>query len=294
MSDSHLYGVQLRDGEPCKKVASELRRWIKDTGCVNLRRKPDYTFIGQGQFGSVFTVRSINKPADAQHCDLVVKEIKYPVGDPLYNDYVKLARSETKIQKIAARHNIGVKVWTDFECNHRMYIVMSRLPPGNTYRKYRDDPRLRFPRRTVEIIQSIIDKLGDFHELGYVHLDLHSNNIWVTETGETFLLDFGYARKITKVRHPSEAFVEDHNKIQRLADYTRLMWATTLKDPSVLQPADPGWKTLIRDLFGWELIDSQTIRRYSFSKNKEANYELWKLYLHVMEFKMDTPMVTAA
>lgn len=273
----HLYGVVLQGARVCKNTALDIKNWIKTKGCRSLDASSSYQQIGKGAFGSVFSIRTITDLHSASKCDLVVKQIKYNQ---------QIGREETieeaRIQQMAADlHGIAVKVWYYFECNDAMYIIMDRLPPGRTLYKTRA-MQAGYPPSDHTLIAKVLKELTKLHNMGYIHGDLHGDNIWVTDMGDPLLVDFGYAQPIHTVINLSRTPERNIEaiKLKIVGDHARLMWATTSQNPKVVsEPADPEWVRFFAKMFGWELANHRTINRFSTTMNRMQYYDLWDLYL---------------
>ncbi|AWK88019.1 serine/threonine protein kinase [Azospirillum thermophilum] len=82
-----------------------------------------------------------------------------------------------------------------FEENGTAYLVMELLD-GRTMKKVIAEQGGRLDvRRTLAILTPIMKALQAVHEQGFIHRDISPDNIFVTNTGEKKLLDFGAARQ---------------------------------------------------------------------------------------------------
>jgi hypothetical protein len=84
-----------------------------------------------------------------------------------------------------------------FEENATAYLVMELLE-GRTMKKYLADSGGRLDvRRTLSVLGPIMKALQTIHEQGLIHRDISPDNIFLTNSGERKLLDFGAARQAT-------------------------------------------------------------------------------------------------
>ncbi len=82
-----------------------------------------------------------------------------------------------------------------FEENATAYLVMELLE-GRTMKKYLADSGGRIDvRRTLGVLTPIMKALQTIHEQGLIHRDISPDNIFLTNSGERKLLDFGAARQ---------------------------------------------------------------------------------------------------
>ena len=89
-----------------------------------------------------------------------------------------------------------VKIFDSFEDNRTAYIVMEYLD-GETLGAYlkREGP---IPEdQAVDMIRPIMESLITVHAEGLIHRDIAPDNIFLTKTGETKLIDFGASRYAT-------------------------------------------------------------------------------------------------
>ncbi|CAK0765817.1 hypothetical protein WCLP8_3890001 [uncultured Gammaproteobacteria bacterium] len=92
-----------------------------------------------------------------------------------------------------------VSVQDFFEENHTAYMVMDLLV-GETFKKFITDHGGKLPfRLALSTLAPMMRAMQAVHELGLIHRDLSPNNIFVTNLGETKLIDFGAARQAAKV-----------------------------------------------------------------------------------------------
>ena len=74
------------------------------------------------------------------------------------------------------------------------YIVME-LVRGKTLGQLLEDESLTLAR-SVQIVSSIAEALGEAHHQGIVHRDVKPSNVVITERGQVKVLDFGLVKQI--------------------------------------------------------------------------------------------------
>ena len=85
-------------------------------------------------------------------------------------------------------------------------IFMEKLK-GMVFSKYIDKTLPNNLDEVEEVTQKIFQKIRDLHELGYIHLDLHVENIWVNKDKTVYLLDYGYVKQSTNREDRQDDFI---------------------------------------------------------------------------------------
>ena len=73
------------------------------------------------------------------------------------------------------------------------YIVMELLKGRDLLHVLREEPALDL-RRKVMIVVQVLDGLGHAHKVGIVHRDIKPANVFIVESGDAKIMDFGIAR----------------------------------------------------------------------------------------------------
>lgn len=300
------YAVTIDNAVPCQQIAAELRQWILRDGCREMTKgKRDVTIMGKGSYGTVFKIDSFDFKTMPHKCDMVIKEIKLIRGRHTSQRYMDELRRDTdrevRVQRIAADANISPKIWDYFECRNIIYIIMGRLPEGQTlYRWMNGSLPMKRPLRDVVI--DIIESVNDLHALGYIHGDLHSGNIWVTNEGKVLIYDFGFAKSIPTEQQLGRAYPNmtkghmlEYIYFMLIADWIRLMWTTEMKgrDMSFIDTYDAPdfWVQFIKRNYNWELLNMADLKRKSQRTGEIRIHSLWTLYLHAVGLPKTTPLI---
>ena len=89
-----------------------------------------------------------------------------------------------------------VNIYDSFEENGTAYIIMEYLE-GETLASYLEHEGTLPAERAIGMMMPIIESLATVHEAGIIHRDIAPDNIFVTNTGDVKLIDFGAARFAT-------------------------------------------------------------------------------------------------
>lgn len=114
-------------------------------------------------------------------------------SDPLYRArFLREARAVSALShpNIAAVHDYGE---TD---DGQPYIVMEFVK-GLTLSKLLEEDTLTMAR-SIEIVMSIAEALGEAHHHGIVHRDVKPSNVVVNERGQVKVLDFGLVKQLAE------------------------------------------------------------------------------------------------
>lgn len=88
------------------------------------------------------------------------------------------------------------KYFCSFIAEKELWIVMPLLDAGSvhdlTIKKY-SDRRIKDEVLLASILKQIVEGLSYFHEMGFIHRDLKSQNILMNESGRVVIGDFGIA-----------------------------------------------------------------------------------------------------
>ena len=100
------------------------------------------------------------------------------------------------------KHPNIIRIMTYFEENRTAYLVMDYLE-GESLSEY----LIRVGKLTspdgIQLMLPIIDGLSHIHAQGFIHRDVKPSNIYLTNEGNTILLDFGAARQALQEKSQS-------------------------------------------------------------------------------------------
>lgn len=89
-----------------------------------------------------------------------------------------------------------VRIFDRFEENNTAYIVMEYLA-GETLRERLDKTGPMTMEEAKTIISPVMDALITLHNEGVIHRDISPDNIFLTESGDVCLIDFGSAKHLS-------------------------------------------------------------------------------------------------
>ncbi|MCR5276041.1 MAG: serine/threonine protein kinase [Clostridiales bacterium] len=89
-----------------------------------------------------------------------------------------------------------IKIFDTFEENNTAYIVMEYLE-GETLATRLKREKTIPEDEAVELLMPVMLSLQEIHKQGILHRDIAPENIFITETGEVKLIDFGASRFAT-------------------------------------------------------------------------------------------------
>ncbi|HJW25232.1 MAG TPA: serine/threonine-protein kinase [Rhodocyclaceae bacterium] len=164
--------------------------------------------LGFGGMGMVYKALDLRKlEASDRNPYIAIKVLNVQFrGHP--KSLIALQREAKKAQKLA--HPNIVTVY-DFDRDGSMvYLTMEYLAgkPLSQLLRSPDFKGMPWPS-ALRIVAGIAKALGYAHERGFVHCDLKPANVFVTDSGEVKVIDFGIARVFQKPEQDTEATVFD-------------------------------------------------------------------------------------
>jgi len=108
-----------------------------------------------------------------------------------------LGRFEREAKAIAALNQPNIVCIYDFGRMDEVAYVVMELLEGRSLREQLDAGPLP-PRKAVELSIQMARGLAAAHAKGVIHRDLKPENLWVTQTGQLKILDFGLAKNVTE------------------------------------------------------------------------------------------------
>ena len=162
--------------------------------------------LGQGGFGITylgFDLRLKTKLAIKEYypsglavrntANMTVMNATRDVVEDFRQGMDKFLEEARTVARFESHANI-VSVRDFFECNGTAYMVMTYFE-GKTMLKYLNERGGVIPfEEAIQILSPIMDALDTIHASGLIHRDISPDNIFMTNTGEIKLLDFGAAK----------------------------------------------------------------------------------------------------
>ena len=145
--------------------------------------------IGEGGMGTVFLARDLRL---GRRVAIKFLQTNQP---ELTQRFLVEARTTARCQ-----HDNIVVIYDVGEHNQSPYIVLEYLT-GKPLTHYTENAQKIPHARAVEIMCSILRALECAHEHGIVHRDLKPDNIFIMDSGNLKVLDFGIAKVLQQQQH---------------------------------------------------------------------------------------------
>src|SRR5271165_627636 len=147
------------------------------------------SLIGQGGMGEVYRAKDSRLGRD-----VAIKVLPgHLAGDPK-----SLMRFEQEAKALAALAHPNILVIHDAGTHADIAYCVTELLEGETLRERLDRSPLSW-QRTAEIGAAVAEGLSAAHSKGIVHRDIKPGNIFLTADGRVKILDFGLARRQSKL-----------------------------------------------------------------------------------------------
>jgi predicted Ser/Thr protein kinase len=148
--------------------------------------------LGSGSFGVVYLVEKNGK----KYAIKVISINFDPIFGMTSGNNLKNIKNEIEITKKMGEMNIGPKLYDSYICEPNInklsaFIVMEWMTEGSLGNWLQNN------KLSKKQHESILQKIEKMHKLGYIHADLHDNNILVTKNKskvEFFIGDFGLSK----------------------------------------------------------------------------------------------------
>ena len=142
--------------------------------------------IGAGGMGEVYRAK------DSRLDRLVAVKV---LPTHLASDPDALGRFQREAKAIAALNHPNIVGIFDFGRMHDVAFVVMELLEGQSLREQLNAGPLP-PRKATELAVQMARGLAAAHAKGVIHRDLKPDNLWVTQTGQLKILDFGLAKNL--------------------------------------------------------------------------------------------------
>ncbi|CAG4897417.1 serine/threonine protein kinase [Paraburkholderia saeva] len=181
---------------------------IKGTGDTLNNRFVLEECLGVGGMGTVYKALDLRKlEASDRKPYLAIKVLNVQFrGNP--KSLIALQREARKAQVLAHRNIVTVY---DFDRDGAIvYLTMEYLSGRALSQILRTEDFHGMPvRAALPIVRGMCGALAYAHERGFVHCDFKPANVFLTDTGEVKVIDFGIARVFQRPEEESDATVFD-------------------------------------------------------------------------------------
>lgn len=171
--------------------------------------------LGRGGMGVVFKALDLRKEEARDREPYVAIKVLNEEFKDTPEAFVILQR-ETKKSQSLAHPNIGTVY--DFDRDGSTFYMCMELLSGESLDQMLK--RIGVPGLSVRDAQPIIAGmargLAHAHKSGFVHADFKPSNVFITDSGEVKVFDFGIARAITEPGHTAHETVFDPGKWEAL------------------------------------------------------------------------------
>lgn len=170
-------------------------------GSIIKNRFTLHELLGSGGMGQVYRAVDLRKKeAEDDNPYIAIKLLggdfaRHPAA------FVTLQREAKKTQTLA--HPNIVTVYDFDRDDSIVFMTMEELRGVSLDKMIREEPPTR--KQALKIIRDIAIGLSYAHSKGFVHSDLKPGNIFVTDTGQIKILDFGIARAVG-LEHSTDKF----------------------------------------------------------------------------------------
>lgn len=254
--------------------------------------------VGFGGMGTVYKALDLRKlEASDRKPYIAIKVLNVQFrGHP--KSLIALQREAKKAQALA--HPNIVTVY-DFDRDGSMvYLTMEYLsgqPLSRTLRM--PDFKGMSYAETLRIVTGIARALSYAHERGFVHCDLKPANVFLTDTGEVKVIDFGIARVFQKPQEEVEATVFDPGSLGGL---TPAYASPEMLEHRVPDPRDDIYALacityeLLTGRHPFDRVPATQARNAGIKppRPKNLGYRQWRALRTALSFERDTRTPTVA
>lgn len=201
----------------------------------------EYTLINEGQYADLYEGKTTYKK--------VYNKLEKEGLDKMYNInrdlFTKIPHLIPKLHLITQEEN-------------RVTIIMEKVK-GITMKKFLEEKHTSLVVKNL--ITSLIDAVLSFHKAGYLHGDLHDNNIIIKEDLTTILIDFD-----TCIEY-SDEYLDDSGDLDYIRSHiTKMIFPINTGDISVNKLIKLTRHMKVEDVFCYETDRETAISLYEMFK----------------------------
>lgn len=158
------------------------KRMDKESSCIE-----DYTFfkkLGVGSYGEVRL--GIHKETNEK---VAIKICRGQTSMSMLNNEAEI------LQLLPHQYFPKYIDYRIDEANCRSFLIMEYIE-GKTLDSFLEIDENLTEEKSIEIIKSLANAVGECHELGIVHRDIKPHNVMITSAGEVKLIDFNISKRV--------------------------------------------------------------------------------------------------
>lgn len=161
---------------------------------------------------------------------IIIKVYYFDNIDPDFDSIIKICDISMKVSKLIP--NYVPEIYLRYETNYYIALVMDRIN-GITLNEYLESRQNYTINISSKIVISLYEAVFAFHNGGYIHGDLHGNNIIIHDDYKVKLIDFGESDLVGSMSASDENIPKIYQDYLYLKYYVALLIFPTLEIDNV-------------------------------------------------------------
>ena len=201
---------------------------------------------------------------------IIIKVYYFDNIDPDFDDIMKICDISMKVSDLIPDY--VPKIYLKYETKDYIALVMEKVN-GITLSEYLTSKQNHNIDIVTKLVTSLYEAVTALHNSGYVHDDLHGNNIIITDKHKIKLIDFGQSDLIDSVS------ASDENTPKIFEDYLYLKYYIALLIFPTLEPSTIATTLIIIKDF----TVKDVIGYYTFPELASKLYEILNSFPEAIE-----------